>query len=64
LYVAVPSDDKSTRRASGSRRGPGHGRCWRDDGFREHRGTPASRLMLAYDDVYSIQYMKQNLQPY
>ncbi len=27
--------------------------------------APASRwLMLAYDDIYSIQYMKQNLRPY
>ncbi|OGV60975.1 MAG: glutaminase [Lentisphaerae bacterium RIFOXYA12_FULL_48_11] len=28
-------------------------------------GAPASRrLILAYDDIYSIQYMKQNLRPY
>lgn len=26
--------------------------------------TVARRLMLAYDDLYSIQYMKQNLRPY
>ena len=33
--------------------------------FGSIRETPASRwLMLAYDDLYSIQYMKKNLRPY
>jgi hypothetical protein len=70
LYVAAPSDDKSTQvvLASESGRLPGAGGSVRASvamDFGSIRETPASRwLMLAYDDLYSIQYMKKNLRPY
>ena len=70
LYVAAPSDDKSTQvvLASESGRLPAAGGSVRASvamDFGSIRETPASRsLVLAYDDLYSIQYMKKNLRPY
>jgi len=74
LYLAVPagpdvsvgimSKGKATDKASV--RGPGADLATvLDVEFGEVRDTPAERyLMLAYDDLYSIQYMKANLRPY
>lgn len=68
LYVAVASDDSSTQVSlgPGPSRGPGGtiGAGVVMD-FGRLEGKPASRwLLLAYDDLYSIQYMGQNLRPY
>lgn len=70
LYVAVPSGDPSSQVALG----PGKDSL-PAPGSRVAAGVtldlgsvqaaPVSRfLMLAYDDLYSIQYMKKNLRPY
>ncbi len=70
LYVAVPSGDPSTQLAIGPGKGPlpaaggqvGVGVTMDLGRIREE---PVSRcILLAYDDLYSIQYMKKNLRPY
>lgn len=70
LYVAVPQDQPGSQvsvtsdaDAVPAAGGAVRARVTLDLG--RVTNTPVSRwLMLAYDDIYSIQYMKQNLRPY
>ena len=66
LYLAAPRSQEVTVRSSGEAQAPG-GRTRIGLEFAPLQVTAktSSRwLMLAYDDLYSIQYMKKNLRPY
>jgi hypothetical protein len=66
LYLAAPrSQDVQVRTSSQDQSPGGQARIGLEFAAMQVTSKPSSRwLMLAYDDLYSIQFMKKNLRPY